>query len=202
MTDLFATVPVPPPGPERDALMRDAVLVGSMGEFMSYLPQTAAREEAEQRLTDQGQQVKEIERKQAEARACAAQILTDGITRLCARMDREEQRREEQQRQDAEEAERAEQEEIQRTLDALPDPDQPYAFDLKEREASPADQDPEGIIPAPEDPTGASIDPDDVGLEGVTASRPVTDPLDLAHPPAPNTKQVPQPVSISLNAED
>jgi hypothetical protein len=116
--------------------MRDAIVVGSQKDFFSYLPQTAAREEAEQRLADQQQQAQEIERKQAEVRACAAQILTDGITRLAHRLDREEQYRAEQARIKAEQAEREEQRQIDAMLAQGPDPDQPYAFDQKEREAS------------------------------------------------------------------
>jgi hypothetical protein len=114
----------------------EVIMTGSLDALMERLPDTHARNDALDSMLKIACDAVEAEERLEDAWACAAQILTDGITRLCARMDREEQRREEQQRQDAEEAERAAQEKIQRTLDALPDPDQPYAFDLKEREAT------------------------------------------------------------------
>jgi hypothetical protein len=101
----------------------------------------------------------------------------------------------------AEEAEREEQQQIQRVLDAGPDPDdpEPQSFDPKEREASPGDrtEDPEGIIPDPDDPTGASLTKEDAGLEGTTTTRPTVDPTDLGYPPA--QKQIQQPIDVSLN---
>jgi hypothetical protein len=182
----------------------EVIMTGSLDALMERLPDTHARNDALESMLKIACDAVEAEEKLEDARACATKILHDGITRLSARMDAFEKRRAISMKRAHAEAQRSDQQRVQAMLDALPDPDdpEPHSFDRKEREATPADQDPEGIIPAPEDPTGASIDPDDVGLEGVTATRPVTDPLDLAHPPAPNTKQVPQPVSISLNAED
>jgi hypothetical protein len=115
-------------------------------------------------------------------------------------------------------------------LDALPDPDEPYSFDLKERgtEAPAADQDPEGIIPDPDDPTGTELETDAGRVPmsyGSPASVPMsyvkkesTDPIPF-DPDAPGARDVPptgpepgsplypprpqvaQPTSISLNEE-
>jgi hypothetical protein len=48
------------------------------------------------------------------------------------------------------------------------------------------------------DPLGTVLEEDDVGLEGVTATRPTVDPEELSHPPKPTT----QPISVQLNNED
>jgi hypothetical protein len=177
----------------------EVIMTGSMNALMERLPDTHVRNDALGSMLRIACDAVEAEEKLKEARACAAQILADGIARLTHRMEAFEKARALSQKHAHAEQQRRDQQRVQAMLDQLPDPDgpEPHSFDRKEREASPADLDPEGIIPAPEDPTGASINPDDVGLEGVTASRPVTDPQDLGYPPA--QKQVPQPVSITLN---
>jgi hypothetical protein len=146
MSDLFATVPLPPSGPEREALMRDAILVGSQEEFFSYLPQTAAREEAEQRLADQEERLQDQEQQQAETRACAAQILSDGVTRLCARLDVFEKQRALSAKRAEAERQRRDRQRVQSYLAQLPDPDDP---DL---------DDPTGILPPAQDPTGSTLE--------------------------------------------
>jgi hypothetical protein len=176
------------------------IMNGPMSLIMERLPDTHARNDALDSMLKIACDAVEAEQRADEARASVARSLRDGITRLRARLDSFEKARAISQRRAEAEQQRRDRQRVQAMLDQLPDPDDPelYSLDRKEREASPADQDPEGsIIPTPEDPTGASIDPDDVGLEGVTATRPVTDPQDLGYPPA--QKQVPQPVSISLN---
>ena len=87
MTDQYATVPLPPPGPERDALMQNAVAIGSLNEYFENLLQTPARDAREQELADQEQQQAFTAAQQEVARACAAQIIADGITRLTTRLD-------------------------------------------------------------------------------------------------------------------
>lgn len=87
MTDQYATVPLPPPGPERDALMQNAVAIGSLNEYFENLLQTPARDAREQELADQEQQQAFTAAQQEVARACAAQIIADGITRLSTRLD-------------------------------------------------------------------------------------------------------------------
>jgi hypothetical protein len=177
----------------------EVIMTGSMNAILERLPDTTARNDALDSMLKIACDAVEAEEKLEDARACATKILHDGITRLSARMDAFEKARALSQKRAHAEQQRRDQQRVQAMLDQLPDPDdpEPHFFDRKEREASPADQDPEGIIPAPEDPTGASIDPDDVGLEGITATRPTVDPKELGYPPP--QKQVPQPVSISLN---
>ena len=131
----------------------DVIMTGSMNAIMERLPDTSARNDALSTMLDTAVKQVEAEEKLEDARACAAQILADGITRLTSRLDAFEVRREEQQRLDEEEAEREQQRRVQAMLDALPDPDDP---DLG---------DPTGIIPPTRDPTGAELESDDGDLE-------------------------------------
>jgi hypothetical protein len=177
------------------------IMSGPMSIIMERLPDTHARYDALDSMLKIACDAVEAEQRADEARASMARSLCDGITRLTARLDSFEKARAISQRRAHAEAQRRDQQRVQAMLDALPDPDnpEPHSFDRKENAASTANQDPEGIIPAPEDPTGASIDPDDVGLEGITATRPTVDPKDLGYPPP--QKQVSQPIDISLNEE-
>ena len=129
----------------------DVIMTGSMNAIMERLPDTSA--DALSTMLDTAVKQVEAEEKLEDARACAAQILADGITRLTSRLDAFEVRREEQQRLDEQEAEREQQRRVQAMLDALPDPDDP---DLG---------DPTGIIPPTRDPTGAELESDDGDLE-------------------------------------
>ena len=130
----------------------DVIMTGSMNAIMERLPDTSARNDALSTMLDTAVKQVEAEEKLEDARACAAQILADGITRLTSRLDAFEVRREEQQRLDEQEAEREQQRRVQAMLDALPDPDDP---DLG---------DPTGIIP-PTRATGAELESDDGDLE-------------------------------------
>jgi vacuolar-type H+-ATPase subunit H len=118
------------------------IMSGPMSLIMENIPDSNARNSALEEAVHAAQQAVEAEQRLHDARACAAQIISDTVTRLCHRLDAYLTRQEEQQRQDEEQALRQEQEEIQRTLDQLPDPDnpddpdEPHAFDQKEREAS------------------------------------------------------------------
>jgi hypothetical protein len=136
-----------------------------MSAIMERLPDTHDRNAALETAIRAAAEAVEAEERLAEAQASAVQMITDGITRLTTRMDAYVARREAQRKADEEEEARQEQERIKAMFDALPDPDEPHSFDPKERETSPADQDPEGIIPNPEDPTGTSIAGDDGELE-------------------------------------
>ena len=129
----------------------DVIMTGSMNAIMERLPDTSA--DALSTMLDTAVKQVEAEEKLEDARACAAQILADGITRLTSRLDAFEVRREEQQRLDEQEAEREQQRRVQAMLDALPDPDDP---DLDDRT---------GIIPPAQDPTGAELESDDGDLE-------------------------------------
>jgi hypothetical protein len=141
----------------------------------------------------------EAEEQLEEARAAATKILSDGITRLCSRLDQFEKQR-------ALSAKRAEaarkaqdQRRVQRYLDELPNPDNPeeefYSTDPVERAASLRDEDPQGAIPPPVDPIGAVLK--DTGLEEeVTTTEVTPDPKDLGHVPDP--KQIAPPVAASF----
>jgi hypothetical protein len=131
------------------------IMNGPMSAIMERLPDTQARNSALEEAVHAAVEAVQAEERATEARACAAQIITDTVTRLTTRLDAYIAHQEEQQRRDAEEAERKEQEEIQSMLDQLPDPDAPERT---------TDQDPEGILPDPDDPTGTSIAGDDGDL--------------------------------------
>jgi hypothetical protein len=124
------------------------IMNGPMSMIMERLPDTSARKTALDEAVHAAVEAAEAEERRDEARASVAQIITDTITRLCARLDAEEARREEQRKLDEEEAEREAQQSIEDELAALPDPDDPLAY------ASPL-----GKQPAP-DPMGVGDDGD------------------------------------------
>ncbi len=167
----------------------EVIAHGSMSSVMEHLPDTHARDAALSSMLRTATDAVEAEQRRAEAYASAIQMISDTVEHLTNRMDAYIARREDQRRRDAEQAEREEQEEIQRTLDALPDPDDaPIPFHTPTGDLH--------ALPAPEDPADPA---DDSGLSGVTATRPVADPADLGGVPDP--KQVSQPIAISLNEE-
>jgi hypothetical protein len=175
----------------------DVIMTGSMSAIMERLPDTTARNDALSTMLDTAVKQVEAEERAEEARTCAAQILADGITHLTTRLDAYEKQRALSMKRAEAQRKARDAARVQRMLDQLPDPDDPddlYPFDPKEREAS-QDQNPEGVIPTPVDPTGASLK--DTGLEGSVAFRQTPDPEDLGIVPDP--KQVSQPISISLN---
>jgi hypothetical protein len=117
--ELFAIVPFSGRAPE------EAIITGNLSQVTEYIPQSIVRNERDQQLAQAERDAEETERFHDEVRACAAQILTDGIVRLNERLDQFEARkaeREDQQRRDEEEAEAAA---IEAELAALPDPDDP-----------------------------------------------------------------------------
>jgi hypothetical protein len=101
----------------------EALVRGPMSEVTKYIGGSIARIEEEQRLAQAKEDTEATEKHQAEVRACALQILGDGLTHLSNRLDGYETRkaeREEQQRRDEEEAEAAA---IEQMLSELPDPE-------------------------------------------------------------------------------
>jgi hypothetical protein len=118
----FAIVPVEGKSPP------EAIVVGPMSEVTSYIGQSIARIEEEQRLAQAQRDAEETKRYQAEVRECAAQILADGITRLNERIDAYEGRKQERADQLQRQAEEAEAARIEEELAALPDPDDPYSM--------------------------------------------------------------------------
>ena len=65
----------------------DVIMTGSMNAIMERLPDTHARNDALSTMLDTAVKQMEAEEKLEDARACAAQILSDGITRLATRLD-------------------------------------------------------------------------------------------------------------------
>jgi hypothetical protein len=118
----FAIVPYTGRAPE------DAIVTGNLSQVTEYIPQSVARNEKEAQLAQAERDAEETANHQAEVRACAIQILGDGLTHLSNRLDGFEtrkQEREEQQRRDAEEAEAAA---VEQMLAGLPDPEDPQAM--------------------------------------------------------------------------
>jgi hypothetical protein len=122
-SERFAIVPIEGKSPP------ESIVVGPMSEVMEYIGGSIARNEKEAKLAQAERDAAETERFHDEVRACAAQILADGLTRLGERIDAYETRKAErldQQRRDMEEAVAAEAEQY---LASLPDPEEPDALD-------------------------------------------------------------------------
>jgi hypothetical protein len=118
--ELFAIVPV-----EGTKSPSDAIIVGNMSAVMECLPQTVARQEAEGRLARQEEDAAEVTRQQQEVRACAAQILGEGLTRLGERLDQFETRKAEHAAKLQRDTEEAEYQAVEDEISRLPDPDNP-----------------------------------------------------------------------------
>jgi hypothetical protein len=173
MTDpeRFAIVPVEGKSPP------EAIVVGPMSEVTTYIGQSIARIEEEQRLAQAQADAEETAQHQAEIRAHAAQILSDGMARLNERIDQYEARkkaRADQLRRDEEEAEIARTEAM---LDSLPDPDLP---DLPGDSSYVPAGDLHSVAPVDKE----HLDPEDVedrGEDAVTGAMPRE--LDKGAPP-------------------
>ena len=155
--EMFAVVPYSGNAPE------EAIIIGNLSQVTEYIPQSVAREEAEQHLAEAEQRAAATAQHQAEVRACAAQMLADGMARLSERLDAFVTRKQalaDQQQRDAEAAEIAR---VEAMLETLPDPDTPAALgdhapsgDL--HSIAPVDKeplDPEGELPDPDNPDDA-----------------------------------------------
>jgi hypothetical protein len=118
--ELFAIVPV-----EGTKSPPEAIVVGNMSAVMECIPQSVAREEAEGRLAQAKRDAAETERQQQEVRACAAQILGEGLTRLSERLDQFETRKATLAEQAKRDAAEAEYQAVEDEINRLPDPDNP-----------------------------------------------------------------------------
>ena len=175
----------------------DIIMTGSMNAIMERIPDSVARNAALEDMLKVAADAVEAEERQEEAIRSCAQMLSTFADSMNARMDSFERQR-------ALSAKRAEaarkataDRRVQRYLDELPDPDEPYS----ETDSTGADgEDPEGVIPPPEDPTGATLadegpqDPNEMGA--VYDPEPHPEPGSRLYPPRPG---IAQPVSISLN---
>jgi hypothetical protein len=199
------------------------IMRGSLSALAEHLPDTPARDAALEEAVQAAVQAVEAEQRRDQARASTAQMISDAVERLMARVDREEQYRADQERIKAEQAAQAEQEEIQRTLDALPDPDSPDPLgaasddgDLEikheveaERYGSQVEEDAEQVKPVLSygntpmsyiKKKDATADlPEDLEMRSPAplGTDPVYDPAELAHPQDPK-RQIPQPIAPSL----
>ena len=122
-TERFAIVPIEGKAPA------ESIVIGPMSEVMKYISQSIPRIEEEKRLAQAQLDAEETERQQHETRACAAQMLANSIVRLGERLDAFETRQAERADQLQREEEAAEAARIAEELAALPDPDDPEAFD-------------------------------------------------------------------------
>ena len=122
-TERFAIVPIEGKAPA------ERIVIGPMSEVMKYISQSIPRIEEEKRLAQAQLDAEETERQQHETRACAAQMLANSIVRLGERLDAFETRQAERADQLQREAEEAEIARVAEELAALPDPDDPSAFD-------------------------------------------------------------------------
>jgi hypothetical protein len=163
----FAIVPVEGNSPP------EAIVVGPMSEVTSYIGQSIARIEEEQRLAQAKEEAAAVSLQQDEIRAHAVQILTDGMARLSERLDAFVARRQERADQQKRDAEAAEIARIEAMLETLPDPDTPDAM----RDSSHAPSgDLHSIAPVDKEP----LDPEDVE-DAVTGAMPPE--LDKGAPP-------------------
>jgi hypothetical protein len=201
MTQRFAIVPVP----DHQSPPAEAILVGPLEECLGCI--------------SMGEYVERMEARSAQLDAREAYLIDLGIKltavvpKLNKIFDDEVQRRDSFEKQRAISAKRAEAEQKRRDrqrvaayLDTLPDPDEPEPLlptkgDNGEltvlHKPDPVEH---GYEHDPDDPDTWPQD-DDTGLEAVSATRPTTAPAQLAYPPSRSTKQVPQPIAISLNEE-
>jgi hypothetical protein len=200
MPQRFAIVPVR----EHTSPPAEAIVVGSLDDVMEYIPQSMSRQEAEQirdavgQALDYARQVQDYEHSLKEQ----IQAFSDKcLTSVGARIDSFEKARAQSQRRAEAEQQRRDRQRVQAYLDGLPDIDEPEPLLLDKGDGSELTMlHKPGPVEQTYDPDEPETWPaeDDVGLEGSVITRPTTDPKDLGYPPPP--RQVPQPISVSLNS--
>jgi hypothetical protein len=194
MTDepaLFAIVPLPPPGPAREALLRDAIATGGSDELLRKF---FACDATERDLAQQQRQTAEIASRVADVGAHLMDQVEALVGQQQAQARADAKRKADKARRDAEQAAREREAEAQAYLDDL-DPDQPTPYDgdlsvlgpVEPEHYAPDDQ---GDLPR-ELTAKVPVDP---------GNYPEPDPEELGGPQDPH--QVPQPISISLNSNE
>ena len=123
-SDRFAIIPVTH-GPAPD----EAIVVGPMSEVMEYIPQSKARADATEELERARFTADQIASLQSKTRAVQASMLADSVNHLAARLNALVARCADEARERAKAEEEAEAKRIQDELAALPDPDNPTAFE-------------------------------------------------------------------------
>jgi hypothetical protein len=120
---LFAIVPVEGKPPA------DAIVVGPMSEVTEYIGGSVARNEKEAKIVRAERDIRETTAYQDEVRACALEILADGLAHISDRMDAYEARKKEHADEQQRAAEEAEAPAVEQMLAEIPDPDQPRTDD-------------------------------------------------------------------------
>jgi hypothetical protein len=198
MTDdpaLFAIVPLPPPGPARDALLREAIAFGGPDEMLRKF---FACEATERDLANQLAQTAEVANRVAEVGA----HLMDMTEALTVRQDKQRRldakRKADQERRAQEDAVRAEQEQILQYLETHPEPgastDDTHQQSGELHALEPPDK--EHLDPEVEVDQGDLPNELEKGAPPLSGNYVEPDPEDLGGPKDP--KQVPQPVAVSL----
>jgi hypothetical protein len=182
-----------------DAPVGGPFLVGPLDECLACISMSGFNEklvETNEQLSARELALNEREQTFNEQSTQLAHKLADSGTRIVYAFEKARAQSEKR----AEAARKAAaQRQVQRYMDELPDPDapeeEPYSTDPAERAASLRDEDAEGAIPPPADPSGAVLK--DAGLEEeVTTTERTPDPADLGIVPDP--KQVKPPVAASF----
>jgi hypothetical protein len=181
MSQLFAIVPIP----EHAAPPDNAIVVGTLDDVMTYIPQSISRQEAEQIRDAVGQALDYARQVQQHEASLKEQIQTFSdkcLTPVAARIDSFEKERAISAKLAEAEQKRRDRQRVQAYIDGLPDIDDPEPWPDNGELTIKHKVDPKYL---PEDDTA-------LGLEAVTATRPVST-------SQPATAR--QPVSISLNED-
>jgi hypothetical protein len=202
--ELFAIVPIPPPGTARDDLLRHAIITGTLDEVMEYIPQSLSRQEAQSIREGIGhalgyvQHVQDYERN-LRGLADEGNNLVQRCESFVSRFEeREHQRRDA----EAQEAARLAEERERKRLDQIAAGLAPIVGPEGRPIASPDDgeltikhapsEDPKRREPSEDD----ELAPMPFGTEPEEHRIPGPEPGSRLYPPHP---QVAQPVSVSLN---
>jgi hypothetical protein len=192
---LFALVPVP----DAKSVPDNAVMWGTLEECLTGLDGTPSHQELLDIQAAIPPVIEQVQQFQKDRQAFYG-TLHQAIDAQNARLDAfEKQRAISMKRQEAEQK-RRDRQRVQSYLDGLPDLDEPEPWPDNGELTIKHKVDPKYL---PEDDAALSTTLHDtaLGLEAVTATRPTTDPAQLAYPPSRSTQQVPQPIAISLNEE-
>ena len=215
MAERFAIIPLDDSTPAP----ADAIVVGSLADVTQFLPQSVSRQELEE-ILEQASEARDHARQIAEYEAnftSKVQKFSDRCAERLAALDARQLRL------DAERKKRKAREQqvqIQSYLDALPDdaddlgvhrptgdlhtlspPDKAHLMPEDDAGGVPLSYGnvPMSYIRGKRDEVGDLPKEIERGTPPAFGNYPTYDPAELAYPKARNAKQVPQPVSISLN---
>jgi hypothetical protein len=214
-TQLYALVPIPAPKDVPD----NAVMWGTLEECLTGLRGTPSNHELLDIQAAIPAMVEQLEQFQKD-KATFCGTVHQFVDFQNARLDHFEKQYAISSKRAEAEQKRRDRQRVQSYIDGLPDPDEPEPRPA----ASEADRPDNGELTIKHKPEpaehGYTFDPDDpdtwaaseaerfpqdddtpLGLAAVSATRPTNDPAELAYPPSRTSKQVPQPIAISLNEE-